>query len=216
MLYVLTVLQFTVTVPEGGVKSGQVFQVDTALVAASNTETPPHGPRWKHTLCSCCETCCCPFWMGWCCLGIFAGQVFQRMKYNIVGCETSNASNTCVIMTVISLTAWLVTVILSYLFCDAYTATYGTYGFGTITYYFISYAFLIYIVVALTFARNNMRKKYNIQGSCCEGCLDDCCCAYWCSCCTLIQMHRETHDENQYRYDIGSKTGLQRGAPEVV
>ena len=79
------------------------------------------------------------------------------------------------------------------------------------------YAFYIYIIVALTLARNNFRKKYNIPAQHCgESVLDDCCCAYWCGCCTLIQMHRHTHDEKSYPYEITSKTGLPENAPEIV
>ena len=29
---------------------------------------------WRKELCSCCDACCCPFWMGCCCFPILMGQ----------------------------------------------------------------------------------------------------------------------------------------------
>ena len=75
----------------------------------------------------------------------------------------------------------------------------------------------VWMVVALTLTRNRMRKQYQIPGSCCgDSPLDDCCCAFWCQCCVVLQMHRHTHDEKAYGYNITSKTGLDEGAPEIV
>jgi len=79
-----------------------------------------------------------------------------------------------------------------------------------------TYPFIIYFVVAATRTRMEMRCKYRIPPSCCgegcwdgceEGCWDDCCCVYWCGCCVAIQMHRHTHNTQEYSYSCGSKTG---------
>ena len=110
--------------------------------------------------------------------------------------------NTCLIMTCIFLGAWALAAIL---------AAVAPGGIA------VWYAFYIYIIIAVTLARNNFRKKYNIPAQHCgESVLDDCCCAYWCGCCTLIQMHRHTHDEKSYPYEVTSKTGLPENAPEIV
>lgn len=214
-------LQFKVTVPEGGVKSGEEFEATIPDESEKPTEysstshpNPNHNHnynndqdvaptgRFKNELCSCCETCPCPFFMGCFCPGILAGQVFQRMKYNIVGMPSSDYKNTCLIMTILFAVAWGLAIILV-----------ATTGAGVV----IWYAFYIYVIVALTLARNNFRKKYNIPGTTCgDSALDDCCCAYWCGCCTVLQMHRHTHNEHKYRYDITSKTGLPPEAPEIV
>jgi len=70
------------------------------------------------------------------------------------------------------------------------------------------YPFVIYFIVAATRTRMQMRRKYRIPPSCCgESCWDDCCCVYWCSCCVAIQMHRHTHNTQEYPYSCGSKTG---------
>lgn len=163
----------------------------------------PQG-AWRNDLCDCCEVCPVPFLMGWCCSGVMAGQVFQRLKYNFIGMPATGDeyNSTCMIMTGIFFFAWLLSIILA-------AAT----GVGVVAWY----AFYLYIIVALTLARNNFRKKYNIPAKHCgESCLDDCCCAYWCGCCTIIQMHRHTHDENVYPYEFSSKTGLPETAPMIV
>jgi len=62
-----------------------------------------------------------------------------------------------------------------------------------------------------------MRHKYRIPPSCCgECCCDDCCCVYWCACCVAMQMHRQTHDTDQYPYQCCSKTGTCDGNVVVV
>jgi len=78
-------------------------------------------------------------------------------------------------------------------------------------------AWSIYLLIVGTITRQRMRLKYDIDGSCCAGpdCLDDCCCIFWCNCCTVIQMDRHTHDERRYPYDCGSATGLGPNAPQV-
>jgi Cys-rich protein (TIGR01571 family) len=68
----------------------------------------------------------------------------------------------------------------------------------------VSNIFFLYLVIALTRARMEFRKRYQITGGCFgDGCQHDLCTAACCSCCTVIQMHRHTHDE----YDIFSATG---------
>ena len=94
----------------------------------------------------------------------------------------------------------------------------ATGGPTYMVYTWLIFGFDLWLVVGLTCARGEMRRRHEIPGDCCgDGCLGDCCCAYWCSCCTVIQMHRHTHDEYQHRYVLGSKTGLQhQGLPLYV
>ena len=89
-----------------------------------------------------------------------------------------------------------------------------TNGYGVFIYLVLG----IIALVAMTQVRYYMRLKWNIPADCCEGsgCLSDCCCVYWCGCCSIIQMMRHTHDEKVDRYNCGSATGLDMGAPEVV
>jgi Cys-rich protein (TIGR01571 family) len=72
----------------------------------------------------------------------------------------------------------------------------------------VSNVFFLYLVIALTRARMEFRKRYQITGGCFgDGCQHDLCTAACCSFCTIIQMHRHTDDE----YAIFSATG---GAPD--
>jgi hypothetical protein len=54
---------------------------------------------------------------------------------------------------------------------------------------FVGMAFLIYSLIEGTRLRGTFRKKYDIAPSCfgkgCNGGLDDCCCVFWCGCCTV-------------------------------
>lgn len=193
---------YTVTVPEGGVTAGQEFDAEATEVQAAVPAPAASGPKeWNSGLCDCCSTCPCPFFMAWCLPLIFTGQVLQRLKLNVIG-QPGNHENTCMIYTVVTIVAYVLFLIFSAVARGAYV---------------VSSFIGIFWIVAVTLARNHMRKKYNIKPSCAgESVLDDCCCAYWCGCCTIIQMHRETHDEKQHKYNIATKTGLDDDAPEIV
>jgi Cys-rich protein (TIGR01571 family) len=129
------------------------------------------------------------------------GQILQRLKLNAIGMP-GNSQNTCKILTGAFFAAWFLTVLL---------------GALTDVGYVVWYAFYFYIVVAIALARNNFRKRYNIPGTACgDSACDDCVCAYFCGCCTILQMHRHTHDEKEYPYDMTSETGLPKNAPEIV
>jgi len=189
---------YNVTVPKGGVKSGEEFDAEATEIPV----VPDNSRDWKFGICDFCSTCPFPCLLASCgCHGIVAGQVLQRMKYNFIGLE-GGYKNTCMIMTLILL---------------GFVALTGITARTERTAAFVYTIYVIYLLVAIMLARNNMRKKYKIKGSCCgDSMLDDCCCAYFCGCCSILQMHRETHDEKQYKYDITSRTGLPSDAPEIV
>ena len=64
--------------------------------------------------------------------------------------------------------------------------------------------FLIWSLCALTRTRMNVRERYNIRGSACG----DFCCALWCRCCTVAQLHRHTGEYENHQSLCCSKTGL--------
>jgi Cys-rich protein (TIGR01571 family) len=73
--------------------------------------------------------------------------------------------------------------------------------------------FYIVIIVVLVRARIGFRNHYKIQGNC----YADFCTMWCCSCCSIIQMLRQTHNEDTYAYSCCScMTGLQDTAPEIV
>ncbi len=184
-------------------------QTQTALTAeAGKSEfTVPTG-KWRYDIFSCCDTCSSGmFWMTWCLHYIAVGQLLQRMKLNFLGSESSESSykHTCVIWTVVAAFTWTIGLIFSGI----------SEGYSIVILYIFA-GFLA--LVALTQARFHMRQKYSIPADCCadSGCLSDCCCMYWCSCCGVIQMMRHTHDEKKYVYNCTSQTGLHSDAPEIV
>jgi Cys-rich protein (TIGR01571 family) len=126
--------------------------------------------------------------MGWCCTPVTDAQLLTRMSLNWYGEPASP---------------------------EQVAST-----FGIVVGIFIAFLvfFLIYTGVYGTKLRKAMRTKYNIPASTFgeSACWDDCCCIFWCSCCTTIQMARHTHDEDQYPYQCCTSNGLTPGAPSIV
>lgn len=166
---------------------------------------------WRYGLFSCFDVFCNGmFWISWCCTYITMGQLLQRMKMNVCG-QPGEYKNTCVIWTIIM-------AIMVIIYCVD-----GAMAKNTILdaiFGIIYITVFLTMVFAMTNVRYYMRKKWRIPADCCDGngCLSDCCCVYWCGCCSLIQMMRHTHDEKKYHYNCGSATGLydDEGGPEVV
>lgn len=201
MLAFIPIFKFTVTVPEGGVKAGQEFT--TVAPFASEDDAGTSGNSFRYGLFECC-TCDAQFFMGWCCSAIVLGQLLQRLKLTFYGVKTDDDQyqNSCMILTI----AYGVAVLLGLILAIAT-------GSGV----FIMYVFGIYMIVVLTITRLYMRKLYSIPGQLFgDSPLDDCCYSYWCTCCTILQLVRHTHDEKVYAYKYDSKTGLPEGAPEIV
>jgi Cys-rich protein (TIGR01571 family) len=79
----------------------------------------------------------------------------------------------------------------------------------------LSIAFAIYVLIIVLKTRSFIRRKYNIPVKTCGSC-EDCCCAFWCGCCTVAQMARHTADFERYPATCCSATGLNADAPEIV
>ena len=190
--------------PNGGVKAGDEIEVDMPSENDFIKENTAPTGRFKNDLFSFLETCPCPCLMGWCCTAILVGQVLQRLRLNPLGLPGGGYENTCQIMTGIVILAWIL----------AFIAAVTTNGSGILVWY----PFYIYTVVALTLARHEFRKRYNIPAKQCgeKWYCDDICFSFWCGCCTILQMHRHTHEEDKFPYEIGSQTGLPTYAPGIV
>jgi len=76
----------------------------------------------------------------------------------------------------------------------------------------------IYLTVVFTCTRMSMRRKYNIQPAFTDCCIEDCCMIYCCAPCSAIQLANHTHNrmEPKYKYNACSQTGLYGGTSEVV
>jgi Cys-rich protein (TIGR01571 family) len=67
--------------------------------------------------------------------------------------------------------------------------------------------FGIYTLIVLMKTRAAVRARYSIPEQRCHG-MEDCCCAFWCGCCTVAQVARQTANYHQQRAVCCSDTGL--------
>lgn len=193
----------TVTSIAAASAAGPLKPSSQAATPGATVEAPTGA--WRHGLFECCDVCGNGmFWMSLCCPFIAMGQLLQRLKLNLCGQPGGDYKNTCLAWTIV----YAVSQALYWIIVSA------TQGYGIVLYY----ALAIVSLVAMTQARHFMRKKWSLPADCCDdsGGLSDCCCVFWCSCCSVIQMMRHTHDEKVHHYNLASKTGLDEGAPEVV
>lgn len=222
---------FTVVVPKGGVKEGQEFDVpyhsddechdndedclsleeDTTLPAQSSSEDEekfdengaPFG-RWRTKLCSCCDVVTqSTFWMGLCCTPVLIAQLLTRFRLTWRGWqgseeEASLTFNRIVLSMIIILSISKLPLLGSLLFPSF---------------------FIIVVVYVGTNLRKYVRKKYRIPSTLptkLGESIDDCCCMFWCGCCSAIQMARHTHDDKEYPGYGCTTTGLEISAPSIL
>jgi Cys-rich protein (TIGR01571 family) len=220
----------TVNHPDGG----QTIETRVTNPDGSVTVTRQHIPAvgggalavsiaptgmWRTGLCDCFDDCCSgSFWMGWCCFPILLGQVMQRMNLSCIGTPTSDASKTCMIVTSIYVVLFILLFILDlfYVKDQQQMPGQGNLGQGGLFVFsnIMNCLFVFFLIMHMCL-RNFMRKKYSIPSDCCGDC-GDFCIPFWCGCCSVIQLHRHTHDEDQYPYNCGTATGLSLGAPAIV
>ena len=181
------------------------------------------GPigHWREGFCDCCRhgcaepTCCLAFW----CNGMALGQVMTRLKLNVVARPTTCCAKTFAIVSalwfmylVINLVAYALTMpALSTMYYDYYTTESGL-SISTLSIFIAAALLSIYFICIGTATRRRMRKAFKIAGSC----FGDCCAFFWCSCCTVTQMARHTHDNRVHKSSCCSKNGLMTGAPDIV
>jgi hypothetical protein len=104
-----------VTVPEGGVKKGQMIEVpypesamSTVDISSGSAESAPTG-RWRNGLCDCCETIATGrFWMGWCFNCVLQGQLLERFHLNLFGMKGPEPmKHVCMIYSIASLVLYV-------------------------------------------------------------------------------------------------------------
>lgn len=85
---------------------------------------------------------------------------------------------------------------------------------GKFLYNTINWIFGLYTLIVLTKLRRSIRRKYNIySGAALDGLGEDICISFWCGCCSIAQMARQTQhyhhdDENEAMASCCSPTGL--------
>jgi Cys-rich protein (TIGR01571 family) len=220
---------FTVLVPQGGVKEGEEFDVpykrsvdiediedddetspeEMTLPLQSSSEAEdemfdelgaPFG-HWRTHLCACCDVVTqATFWIGFCCTPVLLAQLLTRLRLTWKGEEgtqeeTSLTFNRIVIAMIVALSFARIPVLGSCIFLSF---------------------LMIVVVYAGSNLRRYVRKRYKIRPTlpmkCGEG-IEDCCCMFWCSCCSAIQIARHTHDDKEFPGYGCTSTGLDMTAP---
>ena len=207
---------FVVVVPEGGVKEGQEFEVpypevlddddkDKEEVSVEEVEDDsyvPHG-KWRTTLCSCCDVVTqATFWMGFFLTPILIAQIMTRLKLTWRGREGTPEE------AAMSFNRVAITFIATLFFFNI-----------PILGWIVPLIFIGYMIYAGMYMRNYMRRLYEIPAGVLGACgeyTDDCCCMFWCSCCSVIQMARHTHDDKEYPGTCCTTNGLELDAPDIV
>mmetsp|Transcript_15222 Transcript_15222/g.35216 ORF Transcript_15222/g.35216 Transcript_15222/m.35216 type:complete len:268 (-) Transcript_15222:174-977(-) len=218
---------FSVTVPAGGVSRGQTFSAPFVPGGGRHgggvpASAVPEG-RWKDGLCDCCMFGCChpALWMGICCRLALLGQVQNRLRLNWLG-ERANPGDQSPfkVLLGISIFAMVWSQLFSSLLKGYIDPSTGLPIEGSPYWaiYAVNLAFScavgIFSIYVILKTRQHIRESSGIPEESCQGC-EDCCCAFWCGCCTVTQMARQTAEYETYVAQCCSETGLPVSAPQL-
>lgn len=207
-------------------KRGQIILVPfqpligeaTPLIVVSG-DAAPLGV-WKDGLCECCKFGPChPMLLNAICFPqILMAQVLTRLKLDMFANPTLEQEWRMTFKRI------LILVVIYFLFTNIFSCPgpdFGTNEKGEIIsteskcphwqrslHGIVSTAFLLYTLIVLMKTRASVRARYEIPEQCCAGGMEDCCCAFWCSCCTVAQLARQTADYDQTRAVCCTDTGL--------
>jgi Cys-rich protein (TIGR01571 family) len=149
---------------------------------------------------------------------VLLGQVMHRLKLT----SSANEDDSAETASTFRILFWIGISfgILSYF--NAFLPLFFTNEKGQLTdsyyiaHYIVSQWLLVYTVLLIWLlckTRGHIRNKYKIPSA--LGC-EYCCCAFWCTCCTVAQMARHTGDYETYQGMCCSETGLPPDAPSIV
>lgn len=186
-----------------------------------------HATRgeWKDGLCDCCKySICHPSFLNACCCPlILMAQVLTRLRMNWLGdaapeSQWKQTFRRVVILVVLYIIIYSVTgssVKVTTSSNGVVSAT-PEYNWLYTIHQLIGLAYFLYTLIVLCKTRRAVREKYDIPASkTCGGC-EDCCCAFWCQCCTVAQLARQTADYDQRSGVCCSDTGLPADTPVII
>mmetsp|Transcript_899 Transcript_899/g.1423 ORF Transcript_899/g.1423 Transcript_899/m.1423 type:complete len:323 (+) Transcript_899:149-1117(+) len=161
---------------------------------------------WKDGLCDCCsEGCCHPSL----CNSMFfrqilMGQVLTRMRMTWCGNRASRDEykKTFSTLLVLTISYWIF-----WWFFHCHDHGRNCYGPRQYIMNVVNFVWVVYTMVVMIKLRKAVRDRYKIPQKHCRGC-EDCCCVFFCSCCTMAQLARQTADYNQQRAYCCTETGL--------
>ena len=169
----------------------------------------------------------CPFYFISSVPKVASGQVINRLKFTWTARPARNAAESArafAILLYITIVHWTVIGITEVAIFTLYPKNVGPDAYAPNTEYgytepveisgllavimkinsILKWAYLVIVTFIAFSLRKSVRAKFGIPGSAFE----DCCCAFWCNCCTVGQMLRHTTDYDVYVSQLCSPTGL--------
>jgi Cys-rich protein (TIGR01571 family) len=190
--------------PAGGVVAGQrmvvPFEPNASYAAQRVVGT------WKDDVFACTRYGLChPSLINTSCFRfILLGQIMTRLQLDWFANPASSGEwrNTFNIMVYVTL-GWTVTLLVSQPHSQ----------FSNLC----NFSLFAFMVILVTKVRIIVRQRYEIPESQCVGC-EDVCCAFWCSCCTVSQLARQTADYDMEEARFFTNDGLSpiQSAPVMV
>lgn len=199
---------------------------ETTPAFATATHEAPHG-HWKDGLCACCKfgPLHPSLLNAWCCPQILMAQVLTRLKMDWLGEPAPEYSwrKTFRIILCIVIIFFVLAMFLSPPSPDIVEDGSGNLDviqvesplWKTVLYNILTFSFGLYTLIVLMKARRAVRERYEIPQERCCG-FEDICCAFWCGCCTVSQLARQTANYQERRAVCCSDTGLPATVPVMV
>lgn len=194
---------FLAEVPAGGVTEGQT------LTVPFNPTSTVNG-SWKDDIFACTRYGLChPSIVNACCCQlVLLGQVMTRLKLDWLARPAPEGqwSNTFKIMVYITVVYAILSIVLSPVSPDTEPNT-----LYNITNFFLG----IFMLIVVMRVRGIVRARNNIPETRCIG-YEDCCCSFWCSCCTVSQLARQTCDYDVKDARFFTNDGIEPMSPVVI
>jgi Cys-rich protein (TIGR01571 family) len=190
--------------PAGGCIIGQIITVPFNPRA---NESPTLG--WKDDIFDCTKfgfihpsfltACCCPL--------ILMGQIMTRLKLDWLAKEAPDGTWKDTFRRMIYIT-------IGYFILHMVLAPTDPSIPSSLLYNFVMLVYTVYLVYLVAMVRKKVRERDQIAEETCIGC-EDVVCAFWCGCCTISQLARQTADYELDNAQFLAPDGL-TSAPPVM
>ena len=174
--------------------------------------TPPQpSGRWAIELCECCSAggMCCA---ACCCSFITGPQLFQKYTGQEGSCKkwAGIMLGLYIVYNLLGQYSQTISPV------DPYTAEFNVMWAAVSGGQYLVYLILTIVgTYVLMTVRKIIRQKDNIPAAAC-GESEDCCCAFWCPCCTTIQMFVQGEIRCENGYKLCTEEGIETlGGPAV-
>lgn len=182
-------------IPAVPVPATHVTAVGTVVTATASVAPSPSGgesedtSKFKQDLCGCGEQCGCL-----CCASFFCCQTMTPQLYQMETKEPGSCDKWAKVL-------WALTILAYTLNMISRVADVRILGIVAMLF---TIAYTCCGVRLLMLVRSSVRQRYRIPPGQCGDC-DDCCCSFWCTCCTQLQLMTQFGVTNQ-NYQLCHKT----------